>query len=308
MSQWLLLIHQIPPKPTYLRVKVWRRLQRLGAVAIKNSVYALPVSEQAHEDLEWILREIVAGGGDASLCEARFVEGLTDDAVIALFHAARESDYDELLVEAQAVAARAEGMEATDPALAATLVKLERRQSEIAGIDFFGAPGREKVAGVLAGIAARVRSLGAPGGSIPSAYRGRIWVTRSGVKVDRIASAWLIRRCIDPDAVFKFVDSGSAALPGELRFDMYQAEFTHEGDQCTFEVLVDRFGLATPALRAVAEIIHDIDLKDAKFGREETQGIAALIAGLAARHADDVARLARGSELFEELTQWFESR
>src|SRR5262249_7009043 len=91
--RWLLLIHQVPPKPAYFRVKVWRRLQRLGAVAIKNSVYVLPRTEQTYEDFEWVMREIIEGGGDASICEARFVEGLSDEQVEALFHAARDADY-----------------------------------------------------------------------------------------------------------------------------------------------------------------------------------------------------------------------
>src|SRR6266446_6754255 len=96
-GRWLLLIHQLPPKPDYFRVKIWRRLQRLGSVAIKNSVYVLPKNEQTQEDFQWVLREIVEGGGDASLCEARFVEGLSDDQVKALFHEARNAEYDQIV-------------------------------------------------------------------------------------------------------------------------------------------------------------------------------------------------------------------
>ncbi len=121
-------------------------------------------------------------------------------------------------------------------------------------------------------------------------------MTRTGIKVDRMASAWLIRRFIDPEARFKFVPAkGYRPAPGELRFDMFEAEFTHEGELCTFEVLVRRFGLPDPALRAIAEIVHDIDVKDAKYGREEAAGIGQLVAGIAAAHADDEARLARGA-------------
>jgi hypothetical protein len=133
-------------------------------------------------------------------------------------------------------------------------------------------------------------------------YRGRTWVTRAGIKVDRMASAWLIRKFIDPAATFKFVPAkGYQPAPGELRFDMFEAEFTHEGELCTFEVLVQRFGLADPALRAIAEIVHDIDVKDAKYGREEAPGIGQLVAGIAAAHPDDEARLARGAALFDDL-------
>jgi hypothetical protein len=133
-------------------------------------------------------------------------------------------------------------------------------------------------------------------------YRRRTWVTRTGIKVDRMASAWLIRRFIDPEATFKFVPAkGYAPAPRELRFDMFEAEFTHEGDLCTFELMVQRFGLADPALRAIAEIVHDIDVKDGKFGREEAAGIGQLVAGIAAAHPDDDARLARGAALFDDL-------
>jgi hypothetical protein len=133
-------------------------------------------------------------------------------------------------------------------------------------------------------------------------YRGRTWVTRTGIKVDRMASAWLIRKFIDPEARFEFVPAkGYQPGRGELRFDMFEAEFTHEGDLCTFEVLIERFGLDDPALRAIAEIVHDIDVKDAKYGREEAAGVGHVVAGIAAAHPDDEARLARGSALFDDL-------
>ncbi len=133
-------------------------------------------------------------------------------------------------------------------------------------------------------------------------YRARTWVTRTGIKVDRMASAWLIRRFIDPEARFKFVPAkGYEPEQGELRFDMFEAEYTHEGELCTFEVLLQRFGLDDRALRDVAEIVHDIDLEDARYGRVEAPGVAQLVAGIAAAHRDDEERLRRGSALFEDL-------
>ncbi len=311
-DRWALLIHQIPPRPAYLRVKIGRHLQRVGAVAIKNSVYALPRSDEGLEDLQWILREVVKGGGDASLVEARFVDGLTDAQVIALFHEAREADYRELAEQARA--ARRDLPKPGPPPesrraeAAAQVTRLRRRLAEIAAIDFFGAPGREIAEGLVSALEDRMRptneaasTRGRPA-SPPEELRGRTWVTRSGIKVDRMASAWLIRRFVDPEARFKFVPAkGYAPAEGELRFDMFEAEYTHEGDLCTFEVLVRRFGLADPALRAVAEIVHDIDLKDAKYGREEAPGVAQLVAGIAALHPDDEARLARGGALFDDL-------
>ncbi len=306
----MLLIHQIPPAPAYLRVKIGRHLHRIGAVAIKNSVYALPRNEETQEDFQWVLREIVKGGGDASLVEARFIEGLSDERVIGLFQAAREADYQELAGQARAVASAIPRRGAVPPnrraELAGQVARLRQRATELAAIDFFGASGREVVEGLLSGMEARMRTVEGVEPSKPTLdvaqHRRRTWVTRTGIKVDRMASAWLIRKFIDPEARFKFVPAkGYRPEEGELRFDMFEAEFTHEGDLCTFEVLVQRFGLADPALRAIAEIVHDIDVKDAKYGREEAPGIGQLVAGIAAAHTDDEDRLARGTALFEDL-------
>jgi len=314
--RWLLLIHQIPPKPAYLRVKIGRRLQALGAVPIKNSVYALPRGEPAMEDFQWVRREIVSGGGEGTVCEALFVEGHTDADVLALFTKARRADYAALAVEARALARTlgtpgrgAAGAEAARTSLA----RLRKRLAEVAAIDFFGAAGREVVDGLLSGIEARLEAPPVPGSkpkpTSTRKYRGRTWVTRRGVKVDRIASAWLIRRFIDPRARFKFV-AGQDYRPraGEVRFDMFQAEFTHEGDLCTFEVLVRRFGLEDRALASIGEIVHDIDLKDDKFGRPEAAGLDRLITGMTLRHATDEARLAAGNAVFDALYESFRKK
>ena len=138
---------------------------------------------------------------------------------------------------------------------------------------------------------------------------GQTWVTRRGVHVDRIASAWLIRRFIDPEARFKFVaDKGYVPEMGEIRFDMFEAEYTHEGDHCTFEVLLARLCQPEPALQAIAEIVHDIDLKDGKFGREEAAGIKTLIAGIAAATDDDSRRLERGASALDDLYEYFRKK
>jgi hypothetical protein len=306
----LLLIHQIPPKPGYLRVKTWRRLQRMGAVAIKKSVYVLPRSEQALEDLQWLLREIVVAGGEGSICEARFVEGLRDDQVEALFHAARDADYAELAEQARHVADASPASPATDerPRLENGVTRLRGRLAEVAAIDFFGAAGRAAVDEQLAVLEARLQATVAPDlkGSTellsPGAHSRRVWVTRAGVHIDRMASAWLIRRFIDPRARFKFVAAkGYRPKRDELRFDMFEAEFTHEGDRCTFEVLVERFGLKSPALTAVSEIVHDVDLKDGKFAREEATGLAGVVAGIAAVHDKDEDRLEHTRSIFDGL-------
>lgn len=237
-GHWLLLIHQLPPKPDYFRVKIWRRLQAIGAVAMKNSVYVLPFTNEAMEDFQWLRREITAGGGEATVCRASFVDGMSDQQMQALFR----PDH---------------------------------------------APASQR---------------SAADGRAPMNKRGRTWVTRADVHVDRIASAWLIRRFIDPKARFAFGEP----KPGMVRFDMFEGDYTHDGDRCTFETLLKRFELETDtALRAIGEMVHDVDCKDEKFGRQETPGFARMITGVVKRHAKDAARIARGAELLDALYESF---
>jgi len=302
-GRWLLLIHQLPPKPDYFRVKIWRRLQRIGAVAIKNSVYVLPYTDQATEDFQWIREEIVGGGGEASVCRAAFVDGLSDQQIETLFRTARDAEYAELAQVADTLATQPDDEGLPRPAQTA---RLERRLREIAEVDHFGAAGRQPLEAVLARLKARPRSRPRATDARDRSVARRTWVTRAGVHVDRIASAWLIRRFIDRDAKFEFVahDRGPVAA-GVLRFDMFEAEYTHEGDRCTFETLLARFGLHDHALRAIGEMVHDVDCKDGKFGRDETPGFERLIAGIVKRNASDAARLERGAGLLDDLYESF---
>lgn len=315
-GRWLLLIHQIPPKPNYFRVKIWRRLQRLGAVAVKNSVYVLPKNEQTQEDFQWILREIIEGGGEASLCEARFVEGLHDEQVEELFHTARSADYDQIAEEARRIGRSLTPDFKLDnnrrAELEVEISRLKRRLDEVVSIDFFGSQGRETAEGLLSQLESRIQPMQPSKSSddvLPTRredLQNLTWVTRKGIHVDRMASAWLIRRFLDPQARFKFVSAkGYRPETGEVRFDMFEAEFTHEGDRSTLEVLIDRLGITDPALRPIAEIVHEIDLKDSKFGREETVGIDRLIAGIAMAHKDDETRLAHASTVFDDLYEYY---
>lgn len=297
--RWLLLFHQIPPKPAYLRVKAWRRLQAIGAVALKNTVYALPASAESLEDLQWLRREIVESGGEASIVEARLLDGITDSDAKALFDAARDADYAGLAEEARRLDTDADDARTK-------LSRLRRRFEEIRRIDFFGSEGREAADAVLSECE---RKMGGEPMQVFETREGltdRVWVTRRGVQVDRIASAWLIRRFIDARARFKFVAAqGYVPQPGELRFDTYDGEFTHEGDRCTFEVLTLRFCRDDAALAAIAEIVHDIDLKDGKFDRAEASGLALAFSGIAAGEVSDEARLEKGAALLDGLYRHF---
>jgi len=316
-APWLLLIHQLPAKPAYARVKVWRRLQALGAVIVKNAVYALPFNEETQEDFAWLAREIVELGGEALVCEAELVEGLDDSELRRMFVATRNEDYAGLTREADGLAARLAG-DASDSELgdiASQTGRLRKQLSEVAAIDFFAADGREAAEQRIAGLEHRLsqgsetmtagQSTG-QAGTAPPGMGAKIWVTREHVQIDRIASAWLIRRFIDSSARFKFVP-GRSYVPraGEVRFDMFEGEYTHEGDRCTFEVLLQRAAIDDPALAAIGEIIHDIDLKDGKYAREETAGIRTVMSGIAAAHRDDEDRLARGAAVLDDLYEYF---
>ncbi|MBI4403163.1 MAG: chromate resistance protein [Deltaproteobacteria bacterium] len=318
-GSWLLLIHQIPPKPSYFRVKIWRKLQHVGAVAIKSSVYVLPKSEQSYEAFQWVMREIIDAKGEATICGATFVEGLADHEVEALFNAARNADYAKLAGSAKKAAKvlppKSKLTSKRRKEAETKVTRLKRRLAEVVAIDFFGASGRVITEGLITEIQSRLHASEPGTASIGRALirskdlRGRTWVTRRTVHVDRIGSAWLIHRFIDPEAKFKFVEAkGYQPSSNELRFDMFEAEFTHEGDLCTFEVLIARAHLNDPALRQLAQIIHEIDLQDAKYGRVDTAGIAEVINGICALYPEDLDRLSRGSAILDALYQYFTRR
>ena len=311
-APWLLLIHQIPSRPAYLRVRFGRMLRRLGAVPIKNSVYVAPATPELHAPLAAVASEILRASGDAVVCEAQFLEGLADGAVEDLFRAASDAEYSAIAAEARRLASSLRGRRATDdPArrrAGRALERLRARFDLALGRDRFGAGGRERSARLLSLLEDRVHGLEPATKSTahPDPPRAATWVTRRGVMVDRIASAWLIRRFIDREAAFKFVPGrGYRPLPRELLFDMAGAEFTHQGKRCTFEVLIERFGLRDSALKPIAEIVHDLDLEDEAYERPEVAGVGRLIVGLAIAESDDTARLARGSSIFESLYESF---
>jgi hypothetical protein len=305
-TSWLLLIHQIAPEPAYLRVKVSRRLRQLGAVTVKNTVYLLPGSAETREDFEWVAREIRQDGGSALVCATEFVSGLAEEEAREMFRRDRDDDYRGILEEAQTLARECDATASAQRQYARLLEKLEATVA----IDYFGAPERAQVE-------AAVHAVGTRFGPKPDRLErhvgdltGRKWVTRADVHVDRMASAWLIRRFIDPQARFHFVhERDYVHTAEEIRFDMFEGEFTHVGDRCTFEVIRERVVPDHPALSEIAEFVHDIDLKDQKFGRPETIGLARLIRGIQLAHADDHERIARACVLLDELYASFsESR
>jgi hypothetical protein len=315
-AQWLLLVHRLPAHPAYERVKLHRRLQAIGAVAVKKTVHVLPCTDDAREDFLWTAKEIEAARGDALVCEARFVQGVSDAQLREQFAAARDADYRSLTQEVRAVIPKGTAVKAQGSASRAAAARLRKRLAEIVALDFFGADGRAAAEAALAELDARImRSEPRLATETKTArrtlkeLRGKTWVTRRNVHVDRIACAWFIRRFIDPAARFKFVEpSGYRPSRNELRFDMADAEFTHQADRCSLEVLLGESGVTDGALQAVAEIVHDLDLKDGKFGRPETEGVRQLLSGIALSTEDDKARIVRGAALFDDLYRSLQRR
>jgi hypothetical protein len=296
--RWLLLIHQLPPTPAYLRVRVRRRLKHLGAQLLKNSVYVLPNSSETMEDLHWLRREILDASGEATVTLADFVEGASDKELEDQFRKASDMEYAEF---ARAVRA-AEG-----PLQERDILRLRSQLGAMTARDFFGAGGRGEAEGALTERLPASRPAAVPPDPASlSRPAGATWVTREDVHVDRMASAWLIKRFIDPVATFKFVPAlGYRPSPGELRFDMFDGEYTHGVDRCTFQTLVLHFGLAHPALDAMGEVIHDIDYKVESSRRQETEGVRILVRGICFARDEDHDRVEAARPVFDGLYAYF---
>lgn len=286
----------------------------LGAVSFRNSVYLLPFSEERYEIAQWLCQAIQRAEGEATLLKVERIENLSDQGVADLFRRARNEDYAELTKVGQAWLERLKDLpkdKVTQEAvaLADELRPLEKQLAEIGEIDHFHAPGRREAEGTLTRCRITLRDLLERKENVaiqeskvlkPDAFRGKTWVTRPRPHVDRIASAWMIRRFIDPQAKFAFASSPEK-VKGAIPFDYPGVEFGHQGEDCTFETLLKRFGLRDRGLQTLAEIVHDADLKDAKFGRDEAKGVDAIIRGLAATITDDHALLAQGLVILEAM-------
>jgi hypothetical protein len=310
-NRWLLLVLQLPAQPSNARVKTWRRLQQLGAISVKHSVYALPNSAQAVEDFEWLRSEIQGMKGQASIFTAASIDGVEEQEIIEQFRSTRAEEYRLLRRELARLHPHGRQAERGTERLR-TVRQLRERLTAIRQIDFFAAPGSDEAERELSALerashkaAGRKPSPGAP--LDQQEYKRRLWVTRPRPGVDRFASAWLIRRFIDPEARFDFAADAST-IKDAVPFDMYHGGFKHDRDLCTFEVLQARFGIADATVRRMGEIVHDIDLKEDRYRAPQTVTIAALVDGLRASFADDHELLQHGIVLFETLYRGLDQR
>jgi hypothetical protein len=307
---WLLLIHQLPPRPLYLRAQVRRRLAQVGALPLKNSVYVLPDTAACFEDFQWIAQEAAASGGEASVCRADFVGNSVAAELQSRFREAAASRFAPIKAALAKQLTELRRKKSGSPAPIAT-TRLQRMADEATRLDFFQSDDGKEVQTLMSAI----RKLLQPPAKISAGVssgrelKGRVWVTRRDPHIDRLATAWLIRRFVDPAARFRFVDpAGEPMRTGEKSFDMIGADFTHEGDRCSFETMCARLNLRDPALGQLSEIVHDLDLKDSKFGRPDAAGVQRLVDGLSAAYPDSNARVTAALPIFDTLFASFGGR
>ena len=295
----------LPPHPSSLRVRVWRKLRALGAVPLRKSVYLLPPTPDNFERFQWLSQEVQKDGGEATFLSVENVENMKRAEVVRLFQQVRDQDY-RALVERYRKLAR--GLDRKTPVRSTSrrseeLTRLARELERIREIDFFDAPGYHEAKRLQETIEMRLHpgQADTPAADLPmDALKGRRWVTRPRPHVDRIGSAWLIKRFIDPDAEFVFAPSKDFP-PDAIPFDSAGVEFGHQGEDCTFEALVKRLGQRDRRLTHLAEIVHEVDLKDQKFPRDEARGVDLAIRGLLATFKDDQEVLTHGMVLFDGL-------
>jgi hypothetical protein len=304
---WLALSYSLPSKTSSSpRVTLWRRLRRLGAVSVAGGMQILPLRDECVEAFDWLAQEIHHAGGESVVMRVQHFAGLSDMQLIELFQSERAADYDSLDQEATAL----EKLPKTEDPLKVqeALGRLMKRVDEIDQVDYFGCPAGSRVRARLARIEHTLSPAPAPV-AVPHAliadYEGKRWVTRPRPHVDRLSCAWLIRRYIDPQAVIRYAAQPAA---DEVAFDMHEGHFGHRGSLCTFETMRRAFGLDDPGLPEMAEIVHEIDLRDGRYPRPEVAGVGAILAGWLATNLTDAELEAHGIALFEGLYATLSSR
>jgi len=308
--RWLALLMSLPPTPTRHRVGVWRKLQRMGAVRLRGAAWLLPETGETTELFQWLVQEIQSFRGEATLLRVDRIETMTEEQVTALFHKARAAEYQAVVQGCRDVATHIDRLKVAHrgsvPKVRASLDALKRELDRIQAIDYLESSAGQRAKAGWEATAKRLRALEArpPAGS--RTHRGSVpppgstWVTRPRPHIDRIASAWLLKRFCDPTARFAFADAADAGRKG-IAFDILGAEFGHHGEDCTFETLVKRFAIKDRRVKLIAEIVHEADLRDGKFTRQESTGVDLTIKGLAAATKDDHELLERGMAIFDGL-------
>lgn len=315
--KWLFLVHQVQTPNSRERVKVWRLIKKVGAVLHRNSVYVLPFGKERLEDFQWVCQQIRDSKGEASVFVSEASDAKEDRLLKGLFQSSRRQEYAAVLRKGGTLLNRIIEARSKKRLTSSVLRAFEKEAAqlmesvqEILRIDFFSTspPGevQEIVERIKKGLKGATPAAAAalPGHYRREQFRNKVWTTRKNIHIDRICSAWLIRRFIDPDARFVFAAENN--LPKDaIVFDVFGAEFSHHGEDCTFETLVKCFSLSGKGIKAMGEIIHDIDLKDHKFGRLEAPGVDVVIRALAGRVHDDHKLLDAGSVILDALFEHY---
>lgn len=315
---WILFFYTVPSKPVSNRMKVWRKLMKAGAVQLKGAVYILPFNDEHYELLQWLVAEIAAMKGEGAFTRIEKIDTMKDSEIIALFDQQRANDYRALEkalddLERRLGSIRKGGKAQNTRGLSDQSSKLLKEFEEVRRIDFFSSKEGEALNERIKRVHAELNKMSAartkeesPAAISPRAidtFRGKVWVTRKKPFIDRMASAWLIKRFIDKGAAFDFIDEKDvdAVRKNSIVFDMRGGEFTHIGDLCTFEVLVKSFGFKDKTLKKMGEIVHDLDTKDEKYKSAEAKGLEDILIGIRKTAKDDGDALEKGMQVFEML-------
>ncbi len=316
---WLLIFYSVPSKPVSNRMKLWRKLAKAGAVQLKGSVYILPENEEHYEFFEWLISEVTAMGGDGAFVKAARIETLKQNEIIALFNHQREKEYravekklEEL--ERKINSIRKGGKNQQPDKLLEQLRKYIKEYEELRKVDFFSSKAGITLGKRIGALEPEIKGLAESSLkgqlAVPaikladtSDYQGKLWVTRKNPFVDRMASAWLIRKFIDKRALFSFSDEQNpgGAGSGRVTFDMRGGDFTHAGDLCTFEVLIKTFGIRDKSAKKISEIVHELDVKDDRYDNPESPGVEEVLAGIRKTAKNDREALERGMAVFAML-------
>jgi hypothetical protein len=309
---WIIFSYSLPAQASSgPRVTLWRRLRRLGAISPTGGIYILPAQDMCVEAFQWLAQEIKQANGQAMVMSVQQLEGLTDQQLIDLFREARQEDYAELKTQVtnleQTITVEKNTEKFVD--FREALTKLQKQYSDIRQIDYFDSPDGVQLAAQLAKIAKTLAPVVEPSPQIAQvsieSYRDRVWGTRPKPHVDRLACAWLIRRFINAEATIRYAHQPIAA---EVTFDMSEAEFSHTGNLCTFETMIQAFDLDTPGLSLLAEIVHEIDLQDERYFHPEITGVEAILKGWLQLDLPDTELEKYGIALFEGLISELSTR
>lgn len=318
---WLLVFYSVPAKPVSSRMKIWRRLNKTGAVQLKGAVYVMPYSEENYEFCQWLMAEVSSIGGEGDFVATDKFEMLGNSEIIKLFITQREADYRKLEKGLGDIEVRLNSFKKGSniksmDTLHEDLIRYSNALNDIRKIDYFPSQLSTHIDKKINTLKKDLKRIPLHGIRETAAvrktqitrrakndFKGRIWTTRKAPFVDRMASAWLIQKFIDKEAVFQFTDErGNEGIPkGAVMFDTKDGDFTHSGDMCTFEVLVKAFGIKDRAIKKLAELVHELDMKDEKYSSPKTGGIEEILIGIRKSSKNDIDILKKGMDVFEML-------